>query len=196
MILGILAAVYLYNVERRSEPHADVSQSVQLVRLPQEDAIAIEAYIVVKNLGTQLLNITHIHSRVEAFDLKAIGLTELLDLRGEAYQNAVVNSGSQQKRAFQGTELDWPQLKVFDRNISHQIEPGESDLITATFVLRCPIVRYVRVATDITKPTTDVIDRLFGKSESTAGNIDEHGEQHTMLWKTRSMIDLKPVCGE
>lgn len=190
-VVGIIAAVYLYNVERRSKPHADVSQTVQAVSLPGGD-LAIEAYVTVKNLGTQLLTIDHIHSRVQTIDLKDLGAPNLLGLAGEQYQNATGIIDGTPKRLFEGTELNWRQLRFHDQDVLHEIEPGESDLITVTFVLPCPAVRYVRVATDVSKPETESWLAQLTKRTEPKG----HAEKHSLVWKTRSMVDVEPACGK
>lgn len=178
-IIAIIAAGYLYFVERRSKPHADVSQTAQAVSLG-EDNVALEASVVVKNLGTQLLKVNRIYSRVQPIDIRDLGVNDLAGRQGEGYWNAVGNVDGQPRPVFSGTELRWRQLKFHDRDIKHEIEPGESDLVTVSFVFRCPEARFVRVATDVTKPG--------GKKD------DSSDDEIELVWKTRTMVDLQPIC--
>jgi hypothetical protein len=179
-IVAIISAGYLYFVERRSKPHADVSQTAQAVSLG-DDNVALEASVVVKNLGTQLLKINRIYSRVQPIDIRDLGVRDLAEQQGEGYWNAVGNVDGQPRPVFNGTELRWRQLKFHDRDIEHEIEPGESDLVTVSFVFPCPEARFVRVATDVTKPGGTI-----------AGDGSEKGVE--LVWKTRTMVDLQPIC--
>jgi hypothetical protein len=162
-------AGYFYFLEGRGKPHADVSQTVQAAPLPDGNVV-VEASVVVKNLGTQPLRITKLVSVLQAVDLRPLSLESIAGDK-KPYWNTIETVGGQSAHAFQEAELQWPQMRRFDDRINHQIEAGESDLITVTFLVPCVGVRYLRVATDVTKS---------GREQ--------------MAWKARTFVDLDPAC--
>lgn len=162
-------AGYFYFVEGRGKPHADVSQTIQTAPLRNGD-IVVEAAVVVKNLGTQRLRVSHITSVLQIVDLKPLGMENVPD-SSAPYWNALDEVGGLRGPAFKEGELRWPQARRFDGSINHEIEAGESDLITVTFLVPCFDIRYARVATDVTK-----------------------GGEDQMVWKARSFVDLDSVC--
>ena len=174
---GILTAGYLYLVERRGQPHADVSQAVEAVSLPDQNVL-IQASVTVKNLGTQLLLINQIRSSLKVMDLEALGLPELPTAANADYWNATSTVRGKTAPAFLETEIEWPQRRLYDEVVHHEVEPGESDLLTVDFIIPCMKARYVRVATDVEKRPPD----------------DAKDEARNMVWKTRTLVDLKPAC--
>lgn len=181
---AILLAGYLYFLERRSKPHADVSQTAQAVSLG-DNIVAIEAAVTVKNLGTQLLEISRVNSRAQALDVKLLGVDNLAYLQGDKYWKASGTVDGEAREVFNGSELRWRQLKVYKDDVDHEIEPGETDLLTITFVFPCPAAQFVRIATDVSKPGVEA-----------AAKTDDADKTKTrkLAWKTRTIVDLKQLC--
>lgn len=211
---AIILAGYLYFVERRSKPHAEVSQTVEAVSVG-DGVVAIQASVLVKNVGTQLLTIDHVIGRLQIIDLRLLGVEELAGLKGKDYWKAKSKTG---RDVFLGPEARWRQLRYYDSDdflggqvedqFLHKIEPGESDLTTFSFVIPCPKkARHIRIATDVANPATGITpaervrarqDRKKPQPEPSgaAPKVDatEDGPEE-MFWKARTTVDLEPVCG-
>ena len=211
---AIILAGYLYFVERRSKPHADVTQTVEAVSVG-EGVVAIEASVIVKNLGTQLLTIDHVVSRLQVIDLRPLGVDNLPKLKGPDYWKAKNATG---RDVFLGPEMRWRQVRLYDSDefwardardrFEHKIEPGESDLTTISFVIPCPKnARHIRVATEVGNPATGIspVERIRAKQvrdkapqpdtsgpSATANPADDQPQE--MFWKARTTVHLEPIC--
>lgn len=168
-LLALILAGYWYFVERKGMPHADVSQTVNVMPV-SNDIVAVEALVSVKNLGQRLLHIRRVQSYLQNIDANAYGYDDLVQLRGNDYWQAQRAGGGRQ---FDAGELRWPVARRFDAAVDHRIEPGETDVITITFLVRCSSVRQVRVATDVFRPRS--------------------ASEPEWAWKARSIV---PVCQE
>jgi hypothetical protein len=176
-VVGVVAAAYLFLVERRDKPHADVSQDLRVIPLDQS-SVAIEAAISVKNLGNQLITLNHLNTRLQATNLASAGLQDLPRTAGVGYWKATGTIEGKSDLAFDETELRWPQIRIYDGKIDHEIEPGETDVIVATFIVPCFVVSktpQVRVATDVRKAETN------GKA---------------IAWKARTFTDIGSACSK
>lgn len=210
---AIILAGYLYFVERRSKPHADVSQTVEAVSVG-EGVVAIQASVIVENLGTQLLKIDHVVSRLQIIELRPLEVADLPDLKGEAYWKA---KSKKNRDVFLGPEVRWRQLRIYDSDdfwekypkdrFEHRIEPGESDLTTFSFIIPCPKnARHVRVATDVANPAIGIppAERAKArrarqasqkKAAGPSADADAVGSKSKeMFWKARTTVDLEPIC--
>lgn len=164
-------AAYWYFAERKGMPHADVSQEIILTRVGR-GVVSIETHVRIKNLGERLLRINRIYSRLQEIQGESYNYADLADLENDAYWNAVRPSGSGAQ--FNRAELRWPVARQFDDTVEHEIEPGESDLFVATFLVPCSDVRDFRVATDVYKPGGD--------------------PDHPLAWKARSFGNVAEIC--
>lgn len=169
-ILALTLAAYWYFVERRGLPHADVSQTVSVIPLGN-DMIAVEALVSVKNLGERLLHIERVQSFLQYIEAGTYGYGDLAQLRGDDYWRAQRPGGDSQ---FDAAELRWPVARRFVGPVDHPIEPGETDVITITFLLHCSSVRHLRVATDVIRPGT--------------------GSEREMAWKARNIVAVCSQC--
>lgn len=168
-LLALTLAGYWYFVERKGLPHADVSQTVNIVPVGN-DMVAVEVLVSIKNLGQRLLHIERVQSYLQNIDADPYDYNDLVQLRGEDYWRAQRPDGG---RHFDAAELRWPVARRFDGRVDHRIEAGETDVIAVTFLIRCSSVRHLRVATDVFRPPV--------RSE------------RILAWKARSIV---PVCEE
>lgn len=168
-VTAFLLAAYWFFLERHGKPHADVKQTVHVQRL-QPGLVAVEAHIAVENKGSTLLKIDRAQIRLQQVR------PPLLDYPAVArnkepwrLKRALEPGATEKKVVFNNAEHVWPTMLQFDRGgLGHEIEPGETDLIVATFFVSC---RYevVRVSTQVQK---------------------EPGR----MWKVRTFADLTAAC--
>lgn len=165
-------AAYWYFAERKGVPHAEVSQTIVAHTLG-EDTISIEAHVRIKNLGERLLRIREIQSHLQDVEAVTHGYVALARLPDDQYWTAIRPMTTDDNQ-FNGAELRWPLVRGFSDRVHHEIEPGETDLVVVTFLLRCAEVGdHVRVATDVLNP--------------------EAGTRR-LAWKARDFIDLRSTC--
>jgi hypothetical protein len=186
-IIAIALAGYWYFVERRDQPHADLQQKVEAVPLG-DGRIAVEAHVTVRNLGRQLLEIDEFQSRLQIASTDLLGMSGLPDKAGVPYWSSESAERGDPPRHFTNAELRWPQLNFYKGAVNHRIEPGESDLLVATFILRCPDISFLRVASDIPKPEARQVIPLPIRRRSKAAN------EKRLMWKTRSFVDIREAC--
>lgn len=174
--LGIGLAAYWYLVERKGEPHADITQKAEAVKLTDEVA-AVEVQVQVKNLGGRLLELQNADIKLQQVSPPAFDANALEGLQDKAYFGADRFPGQPIARdgIFQGAELKWPRLNRFAGALQNRIEPGETDLIVATFLVRCSLSA-VRISTQIERKSSG-----FWNKEP-------------YWWKARSLVDLRPAC--
>jgi hypothetical protein len=173
-------AAYWYFVERKGVPHADVTQTIAGHALGN-DTLSIEAHIRIKNLGERLLRIREVQSHLQDVEAGTFGYISLARLNDDQYWKATRPRTAGDNRPstaddnqFNGAELRWPLVRGFTDRVRHDIEPGETDLIVITFLLRCSEVRnHVRIATDVLNPDSGT-ERL--------------------AWKARDFFDLGNIC--
>lgn len=192
---AITLAGYWYFIERRGEPHADVSQTAEVIPLGK-GRIAVEVHVHVQNLGRQLLRIDRFVSRLQLADVDHYGMNDLIGKNGLDYWHSTSVAGKDARAHFNHAELRWPQLNYYDDKVEHEIEPGESDLLVATFLLNCPPQDFVRVASDVAKPIDEQTDE---NTESEANLLANAGEAHPiddrrMMWKARSFVNVGKIC--
>ena len=116
-----------------------------------------------------------------------------LDVVSDACKTPI-NGVSTMKR----TVLQWPVLRQYNGPVDHEIEPGESDLITITFVVPCQSAQYARVATDIEK-TARKPQRSSENTASSSYNVDtqtpsQEQARDAMVWKARTSVDIGSLC--
>lgn len=164
-------AAYWYFVERKDMPHADVTQEIVLSPVAP-GVVSVEAHVRIRNLGERLLRIDRIYSRLQEVQGESYDYGALADLQGDAYWRA--RRPETRAAQFSGAELRWPVARQFEDQVAHEIEPGETDLFVATFLIRCSRFRHIRVATDVNKPGSD--------------------PDRPLAWKARTFANLGQVC--
>ena len=181
-LMALVTTAYWFFLERKGLPHADVTQSVQVVPLGN-DLIAVEAHVQIKNIGQRLLRIDRINSRLQLVRADAYDYENLNRLANDDYWTAArPNSDALQ---FHAGELRWPIFRQYRKSVDHRIEPGETDLIVVTFLMNCSLSDQVRVASDVYNPA----------AANSAGNGSEESEAgEGIAWKTRSFADLSQAC--
>jgi len=152
---AILVAGYWYLVERRGTPHADISQTVTVVRGSDGYAI-VEAALTLKNLGSVLVKVREIDVRVQRADPTGLDLKRVAENKFNQWPAQFPDG----QKMYDGTELQWPTLQLYRSNVNYEIEPGESDTATVTFVVSCDI-RQVRIASEVKKS-----ERLWWKART------------------------------
>jgi hypothetical protein len=170
---AILVGGAWYLVERQPLPHADVSQTINVVPV-DKGLIAVEAQVTIKNLGRRLLKIRKIDAKLQAVSAKSFDYRTLTDHDNDSYWSAKRPEPYQDDDQFHFAELRWPILRRFNREVQHDIEAGESDVFVATFLMRCPAHDFVRVATEVYNPT----------------DFKNEG----LTWKARSFANVGDVC--
>ncbi|PEQ14565.1 hypothetical protein B2G71_03045 [Novosphingobium sp. PC22D] len=183
-IFAFAITAYWFFVERKGMPHANVSQSIVLVPLGK-GLVAVEAHLTVENLGQRLLKIGHVDIRLQLLDAERYDYGALNGKRGDEYWKARRPTEGH-KSQFQGSELQWPIFRRYDHDVDYRIEPGEKDLIVATFLMKCRYADHIRVASDIYNPAAQ---DDFDPADAAAG-----GPRRSGGWKARSFADLKEVC--
>lgn len=175
--LALGLAGYWYLVERKGEPHADVTQTAEVVRLTDEIA-AIEVQIAIKNLGSRLLRLKEGVIRLQQVSPPGFDAAALQALENEAYFDAAEFPGEDAAEGgvFQNAELKWRRLNRFAGKLENEIEPGETDIVNATFLVRCD-VRTARIATQIKRESP----RIWGEDKG-------------YWWKARTLVDVGKAC--
>ena len=170
---AILMAGYWYFVDRKGKPHAEVSEQLNVVPIGIEGAVGIEATITVKNIGEQLLQVRGVDIRLQSATMDADTTKKMLGMGLNEWPSKWPSG----EPLFNEAEYQWPTMRWFNAPISHDVEPGESDVITATFIVPCS-AREVRVATSVEKGASGI---WLWKGP-------------TMNWKTRQFADTTVVC--
>ncbi|MBX7501986.1 hypothetical protein K3181_11085 [Qipengyuania sp. YG27] len=182
-LVALATTGYWFFLERKGMPHADVSQEVSAVPLG-DGLIAVEAHVKVHNLGQRELVVDHLKSRLQLVRGDAYRYDLLNAKKGDDYW-AAKRSGKSHKPQFNQAELLWPIHRTFDRRVEYKIEPGETDLVVATFLMSCSKANWIRVATDIFKPSG--AGRWFGwKNE----------KDKDKAWKARTFLDVRSACDQ
>lgn len=163
--IAIVVAGYWYTVERRGTPHADMSQTLTVVGNGSPYAI-VESSIAIKNLGLTLLELSRLDLRLQSLDVPDSALGQIAGAGFSDWPRTFANGTPM----YNGTELQWPTIKYFAGPVTYSIEPGETDVITSTFVVPCTL-RHFRVAAEVTR----------------TGGGD-------LVWKARSFGDTIAAC--
>lgn len=166
-------AAYWYFVERKDMPHADVTQEV-IVSPVAPGVVSVEAHVRIRNLGQRLLRIDRIYSRLQEVQGESYDYSALADRQGDEYWHA--RRPGTRAAQFSRAELRWPIIRQFEDQVVHEIEPGETDLFVATFLIRCSRFRHIRVASDVNKPGSD--------------------PDHPLAWKARTFANLDQACAD
>ncbi len=132
----------------------------------------VEAAATVKNLGETLLRVSNVDIRLQSADLDDQQANILATMPPEAWP-----TDRSKFPFFNEAELQWPVLRWFRSDIEHEIERGETDTITATFVVPCSI-HTVRVTVGILKKESHL---LF----SSTNPLD---------WKARALTSTESAC--
>lgn len=162
---AVLVAGYWYLVERRGAPHADLSQSVRWLGATKQSAL-IESQLALKNTGSVLVRVTELDVRLLDTKLTKEKARELDDLSPTEWPE----SFSDGKRMFVGTELQFRPVKWFRGPVLHEIEPGETDTLSATFAVPCT-VRNGKITFEVRK-----------------------GGREELWWKASSLFALDTKC--
>lgn len=175
--LALGLAGYWYLVERKGEPHANVTQTAEVVRL-SEDVAAIEVQISIKNLGSRLLKLVEGDIRLQQVSPPEFDAAALERRQDKAYFDASSFPGEAPRKQgiFDGPELNWKRVNRFRGPLHNRIEPGETDLIVATFLIRCD-VRTARIATQIKREDP----RIWGGEDG-------------YWWKARTLVNVQQAC--
>jgi hypothetical protein len=172
--LAILIAGYWFFVERKGAPHADIEEKIAVIPSEKAGQFAIvEATITVKNLGQQLLRIRNVDVRLQTADLDQAKARAVAELGPTEWPQQLANG----THLFNEAEYQWPTLRWFRQEVDHEVEPGESDMLTATFVVPCSI-QNIRIAAQIEKGSSGI---LFWRTPS-------------MFWKARSFASTEQAC--
>ncbi|WP_380874970.1 hypothetical protein ACFB49_02490 [Sphingomonas sp. DBB INV C78] len=167
-------AAFWYFIERKAQPHADVTQELHAVQVSPGLA-AVEVHVSLKNLGSQLLTLKHARVTLQMAQPGVYDYEALWAKKGQDYWSALKSKpGEPDNPYFDEAELRWFPVREYDGEIYHRIEPEETDLLVATFLVKCT-AKVVRVATAIER-RTDWLNR----------------EQ--MTWTARSFLDLGETC--
>jgi hypothetical protein len=177
---GLVVAGWWFIEQRENYPRADVSQSTTIVHVAP-DVFAVEVNVSIKNEGKKQLKLHHVQVLLQAVSADPFDYRSLSTLRGQDYWQADRPRISNQKQFYDG-ELRWPVITRFPGPVDHHIEPGETDNIVLTFLLRCSGLRFpkstpirsLRIATDVFKPATE--------------------EGRDFAWKARGFVDISKEC--
>jgi hypothetical protein len=108
------------------------------------------------------------------------GFDQLNELRGGDYWKAV-RPGSKEDGQFHYAELRWPVIRQYaQQGVKHDIEPGETDLFVATYLVKCGTRRRFRVATDVIKPIA----------------LRRGDQDKVRAWTARTFVDTRDACRE
>jgi hypothetical protein len=178
---AFVLGAYWYFMERKGLPHANIAQTTHVYQVSSE-LVAVEVHTTIENRGSQLLRLRHARVALQLVSPGQYDYEALWALKGDAYWDAVkpgerLPDGAP-NRFFHRGELRWFPVRTFDRPINHDIEPGETDLLVTTFLVRCN-ANIVRIATDIEKRPSS-FERFTG--------------QDPLSWKARTFTDLRRAC--
>lgn len=180
-LVALGAAAWWFFAQRENYPRADVSQTIQRVPVGP-GLIALETNVGIKNAGKKLLKIERARVRVQQVAPNPFGYADLAKLSGDDYWRAVRPVPTPDSRQFNGGELRWPAIRVFDGRVNYEIEPGETDNMVITFLIPCASIprthsgdlHRLRIATDIFKPGSQPDEEL--------------------AWKARAFVDVSREC--
>ncbi|RYI12408.1 MAG: hypothetical protein EON48_13145 [Acetobacteraceae bacterium] len=175
---AIMLAGYWYFVERRGKPHADISQVISIVPI-KPGFVAVETQINIKNVGETLLEVTRAQIWLQQVSpppespgaLVPENLTKLGVFDWPRHTPA--DKDGYASAIYTNAEFHWPPIKVYRDKVMHEIEPGESDAMIATFMVKCD-VQVVRVAAYVYKGGQ-------GKNER--------------WWRTAAFANTSEACG-
>jgi hypothetical protein len=176
---AIMLAGYWYFVERRGKPHADVTQAVSVVPI-KPGFVGVESQISIKNLGETVLRINQARVKLQQIspppsDPGILIPEKLASLgRDEWPEYAEPDATGRQLPMFSTTELQWPTIRRYRDKVNHEIEPGETDVMIATFIVTCDI-KMVRVAALLRK---------------------DSGDKDEKWWRSAAFADTAKVCRE
>lgn len=164
---AILVAGYWYLVERKGAPHADLDQSVAVVALGNGLA-AVETTLGIKNLGSTLLEIRRFDLRLQSVSPAGLPLDQVAAAAPTVWPATFADGRTPM---YAGTELQWRTIRYFAGAVQSDIEPGETDHITSTFIVPCTLKR-VRIASEVTKAGAEQLTwkiRTFASTEDACG---------------------------
>jgi hypothetical protein len=177
---AVIVGAWWFVEQRENYPRADVSQVTNLVPI-KTDLFAVETNISIKNEGKRQLKLHRAQVMLQAVSAAPYDYMALSGFAGAAYWRATRPKMSNANQFHDG-ELRWPVIRSFDGPIDHHIEPGETDNLVLTFLMRCSDLNFgeskpvhlLRLATDVFKP--------------------EGEEGKDFAWKARSFIDVSKEC--
>ena len=144
--IGIVVAGYWFLAQRKIAPHVGLTQT--LVIVPGDPGYAVvESSLNIANLGETLLPIRKLDLRLQTVDPSGMDLAQV---RATAFADWPAHFADGVTPMFVEAELQWPTIRYFARPVVHDVEPGETDVITSTFVVSCA-TRRVRVAAEVAR---------------------------------------------
>jgi hypothetical protein len=172
---ALLLAGYWYFVERKGQPHANVTQAVFVQHL-QRGYVLVESHVSVQNLGSRLLKINQARMRLQQVSPALYPYDELAKKSGPDYWAALKPLMFKGKpvRYFNELELSFPLLREYNGPVRHEVEPGETDLLVTSFIVPCT-AKVVRITASLQKDPGD-----------------EGSEP--MVWKARNFADITQWC--
>jgi hypothetical protein len=162
---AILLTGYWYFVDRKGQPHADLSQIISVEPL-KPGYVAVETQISIKNLGEKLLTIKQAQFVLQRVSppLDAPAETspeELSKLPPKSWPaHGVIGKDGYATPIFNDSELVWPPIRMYDSKETNDIEPGETDTMIATFIVNCDM-KVVRVEAYVLKGGTGNSERWW-----------------------------------
>ena len=115
----------------------------------------------------------------------------------DAWPAQVAGPDGKPRQLFHEAELQWPMLRQFRSTLDHEIEPGETDTVTASFIVPCTIAT-ARVATNLQRSDEDpiarqhsVVSRWFVALFRPPPADDAAPAE---WWKVRSFVDVAAAC--
>ena len=179
---ALIVAAYWYIVERKGQPHAELAQTVK-VEPVGPDLVTVEASVRVKNIGRQLLTLTQVEVRLQQIWPDSTEVNKIFSLPYNEWPKCFNYADEDcekkhDKSMFNETELQWSTSRFFDRTvIAHKIEPGETELLTETFIVPC-FVKIVRVATNVLKKKGDPNKK----------------DDPDLWWRARNFVEIGDAC--
>jgi len=143
--LAILVAGLWYFTERKSAAHADLSLEVTGAHV-SAGLVLIEAKVRTRNLGHVLLETSDWNVQLQSVVPTILPVEEIANLPLDDWRERIGDLN-----IYWNNQIQWHTLRRFTGQDHRQIEPGELDLKTFDFLIRCDTI-LARISVALRKP--------------------------------------------
>lgn len=172
---AIVVAAIWYFTERKSTPHADLSVEVVGARL-LDDMVLLQATVRTRNHGQVLLEPEDWGVRLESVVPSEVPVDRISRLPVDAWPA----TRAPKTRLFFDHAIDWKHLRTFEGQSKRHIEPGELDVKSFDFLVRCE-VQLAKLTVALKKP--NVVWAIWQTNRES-------------WWKEQALLAVSKICAE
>lgn len=197
--LAILVAGIWYFTERKSAAHADLALDVTGARI-SDDLVLVQVKVRTRNLGHILLETSDWDVRLQSVVPSYLPIDRIAASQ-EAWIPRIGDLN-----IYWDHKIQWHTLREFRGRDRRQIEPGEVDLKTFDFLVRCDTI-LARVSVALRKPGSGASSSLWsmfsrwwlhGSQQGVQGNGQGQGlsvdANEEWWWEDHALLPIARLC--